>query len=179
MALVKRRKYQDFVNTNFSPLVAPSTSPYLLITQTSAHDNNDTFLRARVQFSMSVQIGSVDPPPEIWWPVTQVLLIAWWSDSGSTAIGASFGTSEHFLGSRLLSPVLTPSPSLPTTEYVIQYTMREDLVLQTSRKGSGVNTPHFGVGMTVYDPYSALDGTFASFGVNYQGHAWSLWGNTV
>jgi hypothetical protein len=177
MALVKRRKYADFVTTNASTITAPSVSPFLLATQASAHDNNDTLLRYRVQFSMSVQVGSSDAPPEIWWPVTQILLIAWWSDSGSTAIGPSFGSSEHFLGSRLLSPVCSPSISLPTQEYVITYTMRDDLVTQTSRKGSGVNTPHVGVGMTVYDPYNALDGTYASIGINWQGHVWSLWGS--
>lgn len=176
LVLVKRRKYEDFITTNASAVAGGSSAPELLVSHPAQGGNSATFLRARCQFSMSVQVDVADAPSEIWWPVTQVLLVAWWSDSGSTAIGPSFGTSEHFLGTRLLSPRFTPRITGAAGSYTITYTMRDDLVLQTSRRGSGANLPHFGIGMTVYDPYTVLTGSFTGVSINWQGHLWSLWG---
>lgn len=178
MTLVKHRQYGDIVTTNQLPVVGTSVSPLQLATYSAPTSVNASFLRLRFDFSISVQIGATDPPPEIWWPVTQVLVLAFWNDSGSTVVGPSFGTSEHFLGSRLLSPVLTRSVTAPTTEYVVTYTMREPLVADTARKGTTPSTPRVNLGMTLYDPYSALDGTYTSVGVNWQGHTFILWGDT-
>lgn len=176
MALIKRRKYEDFVLTNGSSLAATSASPLLLITHPAQGGNNATFLRGRCEFYLTMDVDSSGGPPEAWWSASEVLLIAWWSDSGSTAIGASFGTSEHFLGSRQLRPVLTRSVTAPTTDYTVAFTSDEPFVLETSRKGSGVNLPHFGIGLVLYDPYSAFDGTYTTLGINYVGHLFSLWG---
>lgn len=176
MALTKHRTYGDIVTTGASSVVASSTAPLTLASYAAPGGPDDTFLRARFDFSMSVQVGSTGPPPEIWWPVTQILLLAYWSPIGAVTVGQSFGSSEHFLGSRLLSPVLTPSVTLPTSEYVVTYTMRETLVFQTSRKGNGTNTPRVNLGMTVYDPYTALDGTYTPISISWQGHSFLLWG---
>jgi hypothetical protein len=176
MVLSKHRRYQDFLQTNQSTWISGSTAPLLLISQAAPVADTDTFLRLRCSFSASVAVGSVAPPPEAWWSVTQLLLIAWWSDSGSTAIGATSGSSEHYLGTKLFSPTLVASPTAPT-EYYVTYHSDGDLVTQTSRKGSGVNTPHVGIGVTVYDPYSALDGTYTSIAANWQGHLVSYWGS--
>lgn len=175
MVLTKHRIYSDGVATNLSSITGPSTAPHFLGHHIAPTAANDTLLRARAQFSMSVQVGSAAPPPEIWWPVTQVLLYAYWNTSGSDTLGASFGTSEHYLGTKLFRPTLTPSVTAPTTEYVVTYSSDEDLVLQTSRQGNTANNPRLLLGCTIYDPYTAIDGTYASIAINWQFHMWSLW----
>jgi hypothetical protein len=176
MALIKRRKYEDFVNTNASTLTGTSASPLLLITHPAQGGNDATFLRGRCDFYLTMDVDSSGGPPEAWWSATEILLIAWWSDSGSTAIGATFGTSEHFLGTQQLRPVLTRSVTAPTTDYTVTFMREDPFILETSRKGSGVNLPHFGIGLAIYDPYLAFDGTYTTLGINYVGHLFSLWG---
>ena len=176
MPLVKRRKYGTGYVTGISTISAPAGAPLLLATHAAQGSNADTFLRARASFSASVQVDPADPPPSSWWPPTTMELIAWWSDSGSTAIGPAFGTSEHYLGSQEFAPRFTQAPTDPANSYVIQWTSDDDLIVQTSRKGSGSNTPHMGVGLVIYDPAVALLGTYSSIAINYQIRLFTLWG---
>lgn len=176
MALVKHRQYGDIVTTNASTLVGTSITPFGLATYSAPVSVSDTFLRGRFDFMLSVQVDAADPPPFTWFGVTNILLIAWWTDTGSTAVGPSFGTSEHFLGSKLLTPVYTQAPGGVTNEYTVIFASDDPLIVQTYRKGGSTNTPRVNLGLTAYDPYGALNGTYSSIGINYQGHSFVLWG---
>lgn len=174
--LVKHRQYGDVLSTAMSTFVGTSTTPFPTASYSAPVSTTDTFLRGRFEYSISVQVDPADPPPFSWFGVTNFLLIAWWNTSGTTAVGASFGTSEHFLGSKLLTPTYTQDPGGVTNSYVVTFTSDDPLIVRTSRKGNTTSTPRVNLGLTAYDPYAALDGTYTSIAVNYQAHNFVLWG---
>lgn len=174
--LVKHRQYGDVVNTNVLPFVGTSTTPFPVASYAAPVSATDTFLRGRFEISISVQVGSTDPPPFTWFGVTNFLLIASFNISGTTAVLPSFGTNERFLGSKLLAPTYVQDPGGVTNEYVVTFASDDPLIVRTSRKGSTANTPRVNLGLTAYDPYAALDGTYTSVAVNYQMHNFVLWG---
>ena len=178
MTQVKRRHYTDFISTNQAPFVASSVSPLLVATHSAPHSTTDTFLRARVEFMASADVGTADPPlPESWWTFANIVLLAFWVPSSAATVGPSFGTSEHFLGSQLITGQLYPSPTDPGSYYVM-WTQEEPMILDTARKDvTATSGPRVNIGITWYDPYSILTGAFASIPVNYQGRLFTLWGS--
>lgn len=175
--LVKYRQYGDIVATNVLPFVGSSTAPYVIGGYAAPVGPDDTFLRGRFDLSVAVQVDVADPPPFTWFGVTNFLLFAWWNPSGTTAVGTSFGTSEHYLGAQLLKPVYTQNPGGVTNQYTVVFAADDPLLVRTSRKGDGVHTPRVNLALTAYDPYTALDGTYTSVAVNYQAHDFVLWGS--
>jgi hypothetical protein len=177
VALVKRRQYGDIVSTNKSTFVGTSVSPIPIARYAAPHSVTDTFLRGRFDLNVCVQVDPVDAPPFAWFGVTNFLLIAYWNTSGTTVVGPSFGTSEHFLGSQLLKPTLSSEPGAVAGSYVVQFNSDDPLIVQTPRKGDTASSPRVNLGLTAYDPYAALDGTYTSIAVNYQAHNFVLWGS--
>jgi len=178
MVLLKARAYHDIIGTNVVPLVATSASPHVLLVQSAPVSNHDTFLRAVVEFSFTAVVGAPtsDVPPEQWWAQTGVFLTGWWSPTGSSVPGATAGTSEHFLGSRLLYPTLVASPSAPT-EYYVTWAPIEPLVFENSRVDlTATVRPTFILSLYVFDVDHALDGTYAAIDANYYGRVNSIWG---
>lgn len=178
MTLVKRRLYGELPSGQLASIGPTGGTPITAISHQAPHQNDATFLRLRTQFTMSVEVGSpaADVPPEGWWPQTYVTLVAWWSDSGSTAIGNITGSSEHYLGSQLLVPEMQPGASDPQ-EYTVTWRQREDLVAQTSRRNAAATSPpRINIGFTVYDTTPALDGTYAAIQVTYDCRLFTLWG---
>ena len=113
MVLTKSRKYGTVPGTNLSTLVASPASPLGIIHHVGPNGHTDVFLRARVQFQMSVIIGSGDVPSESWWPSCSVTVIGGWTPTSSSAMLPANGTSEHYLGSAVLGSTIVPSPTAP------------------------------------------------------------------
>lgn len=177
MVLVKRRIYSE---GPFGPTTIPaSPSATLVAKHTAPHSNTDTLLRVRFEFLMATQVGSpsADVPPEDWWPRAEVTLIAGWSPTGSSVPLPLVGSTEHYLGSALLQPRLTTSPSDPT-EYVVQWHTDPALVFQTYRQDVTATVhPTVTVGFHVNDPDNALDGTYAAISTTWYWRMFSLWGS--
>jgi hypothetical protein len=179
MVLVKRRQYGSLPSGMLTSIGPTGGTPITAISHHAPHSTTDSFLRLRAEFTMEVEVGTVGAPPESWWPMTTVTLIAWWTPSSSTAIGNITGTSEHFLGSQLLVPELFPSQTAPG-EYVIIWRQTEPLVTETSRRDVTASSgPTVSIGFTVYDTTPALDGTYAGVGISYETRLFSLWGSTT
>lgn len=179
MTLVKRRIYNE---SPFGPTTIPASPSATAITvHTAPHSNQDTFLRARFEFQMATQVGSptADVPPEDWWPRASLTLIASWSPTGSHSPLPLVGNSEHYLGSQILVPRLTHSPSDPT-EYVVQWSQEEPMILDTARQDATATTaPTIIVGFHVNDPDNALDGTYSAISTTWYWRMFSLWGSTT
>lgn len=176
---VKRRIYSQGVFD--TPTLTASLSPVLVAAHNAPHATTDTFLRARFEFTMSVLIGSstADVPPEEWWArAAAEIQLSWRPDSTHTPIAFN-GNSEHFLGSQLLTPRLTPSPSSPT-EYVVQWSQKTALVTETSRKDvTAVSGPSVTAGLGLWDPDSALDGTYTAVAIHWFWRLFTLWGSST
>jgi hypothetical protein len=176
MVLTKHRIYGTYPATNLSTVYAPPSDPLNVVHHVAPGGHTDTFLRARVQFQMSVIVGSTDPPSESWWPSCSVTLIAYWTPTSSTAIGAANGTNEHYLGSKVLGSTIVPSPTAPD-EYTVLWRMEDDLVVETSRRDLSASAgPSFNVGVVIYDTAPSLTGDFTSIRIDYEARAFSLWG---
>jgi hypothetical protein len=177
MALVKRRIYGE---APFGPTyLAHTPDPVLVAKHTAPHANDDTFLRLQLDFQLAVQVGSpsADVPPEDWWPRASATLILGWSPTGSSTPLPLNGTSEHYLGSRLLQPRLTHSPSDPT-EYVVQWATEDPIITQTARRDVTATVhPTVTVGLYVNDPDTALDGTYTALNVTWYWRLFTLWGS--
>lgn len=179
MVLTKSRHYTETPATNLSAIIAPPGTPKGVSHHVAPVGVTDTFLRLRAQFTMCVAVGNVssDIPPEGWWPLTTVTLVAFWTDTNSAIVPSSVGTSEHYLGSKLLVPRLTPSPSDPTSYYVV-WEMEDDLVTDTARKAvSAATGPAVNLGIVVYDPTPALSGIYTAISISYNARLFTLWGS--
>jgi hypothetical protein len=176
MTLLKHRIYGTYPTTNAATVYAPPTTPLTLAHHVAPGGTTDTFLRARVQFQMSVLVSTTDPPPEAWWPACSVTVLAAWTPTASTAIGSANGTSEHYLGSAVLAPTIVGSPTAPG-EYTVLWRMEDDLVVETSRHDLSASAgPSFNAGVVIYDTEPALTGLYTGVAINYEMRAFSLWG---
>ncbi|HEY1126479.1 MAG TPA: hypothetical protein VGF83_01845 [Actinomycetota bacterium] len=176
MALTKHRIYGTYPQTNLATLYAPPTTPLGVAHHVAPGGTDDTFLRLRAQFQMSVIVGSTDPPPEAWWPSCSVTLIAWWRPDAATGTGAANGTSEHYLGSAVLGSTIVPSPTAPD-EYTVLWRMEEDLVTQTYRHDlEAAAGPSVNLGLVVYDTEPALTGLYSSIRIDYEARLFTAWG---
>lgn len=178
MVLPKVRQYSDLIGTNINPFVGTSASPFAMLVKQAPVSNHDSFLRLRCEVVVSVAVGSSvsDVPPEAWWLQAGVFVTAWWSPTGSLVPGPTAGTSEHFLGSKLLVPSQNESPSLATS-YSVVWHMTEPLVVNTSRVDLTASVkPTIVLSLYVFDPSSALDGTYGAISLNYYGRSFVLWG---
>lgn len=177
MILVKHRIYGTAPATNLATIFAPPNSPLTVIHHVAPVGTTDSFLGARVQFQATVQVSATDPPPESWWPPCSITLIAAWTPSASNAVGNATGTSEHYLGSKVLGNTIVPSPTAPD-EYTVLWRMEEDLVVDTARHDlAAAAGPSFNVGIVIYDFQPALTGIYAGVLISYEARAFSLWGS--
>lgn len=178
MVLPKVRQYSDVIGGTINPFVGSSASPWVLLVKQAPVSNHDTFLRLRHELVVSVAVGTSvsDVPPEHWWLEAGVFVTAWWSPTGSLVPGPTAGTSEHFLGSKLLVPAQYESPSSPTS-YTVVWHMTEPLVTDTSRVDATATVkPTVILSLYVYDPANALNGTYGAIDLNYYGRSHILWG---
>ncbi len=179
MVLVHRRIYGE---GPFGPTtIAHSPNPVLIAKHTAPHANDDSFLRLQLDFQLSVRVGAPtsDVPPEEWWTRAALTLILGWSPTGSATPLPLNGTSEHYLGSRLLSPRLTASPSDPT-QYAVQWETEDPVVTKTYRRDATATVrPTITVGMYVNDPDFALDGTYAAINATWYWRLFTLWGSVT
>jgi hypothetical protein len=178
---VKRRIYGELPSGALSAIGPTGGSPISAISHQAPHANDDTFLRLRAQFTMSVIVGSptADVPPESWWSQTYITLVAWWSPTGSTALGNITGSSEHYLGSQLLVPIFQPGASDPQ-EYVVTWKQDQDLITETARRDPAATArPRINIGFTVYDTTPALDGSYTAIQIAYDTRLFTLWGSAT
>lgn len=175
MVMTKKRIYNEIPVTNTSPLVAPPNAPVNVMHHENPFTSTATYIRSRCQFYMDCRVGTPDPPPEIWWPVTTVTLVAFYTPTTSSTVGNSVGSSERYLGSQLLVPRATPSMTA-AGEYIVQWKQDEDMVLDTQRTDTTSTTGSINIGIVVYDPFSALSGIYGSIAADYNCRLWSLWG---
>lgn len=179
MAQTKHRIYGTYPTTNVSTIYAPPTGPLTLAHHVAPGGTDDTFLRLRAQFQMAVQVSDVSPPPEYWWTGCSVTLLAWWTPSASTALGAANGTSEHYLGSAVLAPTTVLSPTVPGV-YTVLWRMEQDLVTETSRHDLSASAgPSVNLGLVVYDTVPALTGLYSIASIDYEARLFTLWGTPV
>lgn len=178
MALTKHRHYSFDPSGELSDVAAAIPGPYTVVSHEAPVATTDSLLRTRTAFTMSVQVGSgAGAPSERFWPETYVNIVAWWTPTGSTAVGALGGTSEHFLGQSLLVPEIAMSPTA-AGEYVVTWKMTEDLITQTARHDvTATLKPRVNIGLFVYDTNNALDGTYPSIVITYGVHLFTLWGS--
>ncbi len=173
--LTKIRRYNEHPQTSLSTFVAPPVTPVNVLHMPNPAVTTSTFLRARAQFTFNVRVDPSDPPPEQWWPACQITFIAAWTNSTSSALPNAVGGSEHYLGSQVLVPRVTP-PLVTPNEYVVQFNQTEDLVLDTSRADPSVVDSSVNFGIVVFDPFSALSGLYAGVLINLDCRAFVLWG---
>lgn len=178
MVMEKKRHYNEIPVTNLGTIYAPPVAPLNVMHEPNPFVTTASYLRLRCQFYMDVRIGTPDPPPSIWWSSCTVTLVAFWTPSGSSTVGNSVGTSEHYLGSQLLTPTLTMDPQV-ATDYAVQWKQTEDMVLETARADTSTVSASINIGIVVYDPYTALQGTWASVGIDYNCRLFTLWGRNL
>lgn len=182
MALIKHRIYNTHlfnpfptasVSNNYEILGAQHNSP------TATHLG--TLLRTRAEFNMVCSVGAPvsGPPPEGWWTQCDVMLLAFWVPSGSTALIGAGGTSETYLGSAMCEKRLVASPSDPSSYYVNYFT-QGPMVTETARKPTGVvGGPSVNWYIQLTDNQFAFDGSWGAFTPNAWLRTFSLWGDTV
>ena len=174
--LIKHRIYGSYPTTNVSTLTASPGSPKTLAHHVAPGGTSDTFLRLRAQFQLAVQVSDVTPPPEYWWTGCSATLMAWWTPSASTALGAANGTSEHYLGSKVLAPTTVLSPTTPGV-YTVLWRMTEDLICETARKDAAATAgPSVNLGLVVYDTGPYLTGIYSIASIDYEARLFTLWG---
>ena len=177
MTLDKHRKYTTSPATNLALVSAPPSAPKNVAHHVAPVGTTDSFLRLRCEFHMDVRIGGTDIPPESWWPATTVTLVAFYTDTNSTTVGNSVGSSRNYLGSQLLVPRMIPSASTPG-DYIVTWSQTEPLLTDTARKPAlGATGPAINIGLVVYDFTPALDGTYADLAIDYECRLFTLWGS--
>lgn len=169
-------KYRQYTEGPFNPpTLAASVFQTIVAHHAAPVSHQDTFLRMRFQFFMSVAIGTVDPPPEIWWSEAAVKLQAYWSPTGSLTAPSLNGHSEHYLGSQMLAPELTMSPSAPG-EYYVTWSQECEFITETSRLDPTTSSfPTVSVYLSLWDNNNALDGTYGSVGIFWYWKLFTLW----
>ncbi len=176
MTLIKHRKYNTYVSTNDSTFSDTASAAQFLAQNVSPISTTDTLLRTRADFYFRARVISTDPPPETWWTEATITLVAYWSTGAGGGTLNVNGTNEHYLGSQVLVPRLTPSQIVPQ-EYMVQWQQTEPLITETSRKGDGTAAgPTLNYYAVAYDPFNAFDGTYTGILFGWTLRVFSLWG---
>jgi hypothetical protein len=131
---VQRARYETV-------LQATAPAPQGPLTRIASRLTSDTYVRSIHQARMITRVdSSVSPPPEEWWNGALVTLAVKFRKDGVTSQGVG-PYDANTIGTQDLYPRVVRDSALSGLSYIIFEPIGGPLVLDTARKGDGVNFP--------------------------------------